>query len=286
MPMGRISRSWELVKQSFAILKSDKQLALLPVISTFCCLLVTSMVAFWGWLSFAPGFQHAAATGARYRPDAPSLWITMFLFYLANYFVIVFFNVALISAASERLAGRPATLGGGLSVAWERKWQVLQWAFLAATVGMILKIIEERVGLLGRLIAKMIGVAWTLASYFVAPILAFEGLGPVDALQRSARLFRENWGEDVVGSFSIGLIFMFLAVAGIGLWIAVLFVGGVYGLLIGGALLLLYLVALSVTSAAVQGIFMAALYRYATTKTVPAGFTPTNFSMAWTRKSK
>lgn len=284
--MGRIGRSWELVKQSFAILKSDKELALLPVASGISCLLVSSMILLGGGLTFWPQIRIATAAGIPWRPDPTALWPIIFVFYLVNYFVIVFFNVALISAASERLAGRPATLRGGLSKAWERKGKVLQWAFLAATVGVILKMIEERVGLLGRLITKLIGVAWTLAAYFVAPVLTFEDLGPVEALKRSARLFRETWGESVVSRFSIGIIFTLLAFAGIGLWVVVMIVGGVAGLMVGGALLLLYLVALGVVSSAVQGIFTAALYRYATTKAVPAGFAPENFSMAWTPKKK
>jgi hypothetical protein len=284
--MDRIIRSWELVKQSFFILKSDKQLAWLPVISAISCLLVTGVTVLWGWFSFGTEIGRALATGVSWRPRPGILWLALLVFYLVNYFVIMFFNVALISAASERLVGRPATVMGGLSRAWERKGKILEWAFLAATVGVILKMVEERVGVLGRLITKIIGVAWALASYFVAPILAFEGLGPIDALKRSAKLFRENWGEDLVGNFSISLIFMLLALAGTGVWVVAVIAGGMWGLVVGSALLLFYLLGLGVVGAAVQGIFAAALYRYALTKSAPPGFSLTNFSMAWKRKSK
>jgi hypothetical protein len=284
--MDRIIRSWELVKQSFFILKSDKHLAWLPVISAISCLLVTGVTVLWGWFSFGTEIGRALATGVSWRPRPGILWLALLVFYLVNYFVIMFFNVALISAASERLVGRPATVRGGLRRAWERKGKILEWAFLAATVGVILKMVEERVGVLGRLITKIIGVAWALASYFVAPILAFEGLGPIDALKRSAKLFRENWGEDLVGNFSISLIFMLLALAGTGVWVVAVIAGGMWGLVVGSALLLFYLLGLGVVGAAVQGIFAAALYRYALTKSAPPGFSLTNFSMAWKRKSK
>jgi hypothetical protein len=214
------------------------------------------------------------------------IWTAVFVLYLANYFIIVFFNVALISAASERLAGRPATLRGGVAKAWERKGKILQWAVLAATVGVILRMIEKRLGIIGRLVTKLIGVAWTLASYFVAPILVFENLGPVDALKRSARIFRETWGEELVSQFSMGAIFMLLGLAGFGVWFAMMLAGGAMGLYIGTALLFLYMITLGVTNVAMQGVFTAALYRFATTKTIPPGFAPENFSMAWGPKDK
>ena len=48
--MDRFNRSWELVQQSFAILMSDKELALLPVASAICCVLVSAMVIFGSWM--------------------------------------------------------------------------------------------------------------------------------------------------------------------------------------------------------------------------------------------
>lgn len=284
--MGRIANSWELVKQSFAILKSDKELALLPVASAISCLLVSTFIAFGGWLMM-PGISGAARLGAHYQPNFVVLWLAIFCFYLANFTVIIFFNVALISAASERLAGRPATLFDGLAKAWERKGRVLQWALLAATVGVLLKMIEERVGLLGRIIVKLVGIGWTLASYFVVPVLAFEDLGPVDALKRSAQLFRETWGEEIVSRVSISLIFMLLGLVGIGvLVIPIVAIPSAATMILCVALMVLWVLALGVVSSAVQGIFTAALYQYATTKAVPPGFAPQNFSMAWGPKKQ
>jgi xanthosine utilization system XapX-like protein len=212
------------------------------------------------------------------------MWVCLFIFYLANYFVIVFFNVALVSAASSRLARGHATINDGLQAAWERKGRILQWALLAATVGILLKMMEERMSWIGRLVVRLIGVAWTLASYFVVPVLAAEDLGPVEALKRSAHVFRETWGEKVVGGFSFGLIFTLLALPGIALPLLGAALLGPAGMVVGGVVMMLYWLLLSVVSAATEGIFTAALYRYATTKEVAAGFRPENFSMAWQPK--
>lgn len=284
--MGKFSRSWALVKQSFAILRSDKELMLFPVLSAAACLAVTALIAIPGTLTLLPSMASAAASGERWQPGhAQMFWPIMFALYVANYFVIVFFNVALVGVANSRLMGGTWTFRDGLELAWTRKWTILQWALVAATVGMLLRMLEERMGLLGRFITKLVGIAWALACYFVVPVLAFEGLTPFDAVKRSAKLFRETWGERVVGAFSFGLVFFVLALPGFGLWIAGLIIGGINGMLIGAAIMVLYFLMLSVLSSAVQGIFNAALYRYACFKQAPGAFSQELIASAWAPKS-
>jgi Family of unknown function (DUF6159) len=284
--MGRFSRSWELVKQSFAVLRSDKQLMLFPVLSGAACLLVTAIIATGGALAIMPAMTLAAASGERWQPSqSPAFLLGMFALYIANYFVIVFFNVALVGVANSRLMGGTWTFRDGLELAWARKGTILKWALVAATVGVILRTIEERMGVIGRIIMRIIGVAWALACYFVVPVLAFEDLTPLDAIKRSSRLFRDTWGEKVVGGFSLSLIFMVLALPGIGLCLAATLLGGAIGFLIGIALLILYFLLLSVLSSAVQGIFNAALYRYACFKQVPQAFAPELITSAWAPKN-
>ncbi|MBI3665511.1 MAG: DUF4013 domain-containing protein [Acidobacteria bacterium] len=282
--MGRITRSWELVKQSFSVLRDDRELLLLPIASGISCLLVSAFLLLGGGLMALPYVKSSLAADSHWRPGAPLIFPGIFLFYAANYFVIVFFNVALVNVAASRLLGGHATIRDSMRLAWERKGKILEWALLAATVGTILRLIEQRLDWLGRLVVKLIGVAWTLASYFVAPVLAFENLGPIDALKHSARLFRDNWGENVVGGFSFGLTFFLLSLPGFALFALAAASGRTGGLLLGAVVLVLYLLLLSVVSATVQGIFVAALYRYATTRQVAPGFKLENFSMAWQPK--
>jgi Family of unknown function (DUF6159) len=281
--MGRIARTWGLIGQSFAILKSDEELMWLPIFSGIACLAVSVVVLSGGALLFLPELRVIGAAGGHGVPMTQGMWAWLFLFYLVNYFVVVFFNVALVSAASDRLAGGHATIDQGLQMAWARKGKILQWALLAATVGILLRMLEERVGWLGRLIVSFIGIAWTLATYFVVPVLAAEDLGPIEALYRSAELFRKTWGEEVVGGFSFGVIFTLLALP------AAIF--PLYGasvgqsaMIAGTVLAVVYWLLLSVVSAAVQGIFMAGLYQYATTGNVSGGFRRDDFAGAWQPK--
>jgi Family of unknown function (DUF6159) len=212
--MGTISRSWKVLVQSFQLLKSDKNLLWLPVCSGIFCVCATVTIFCIGLLMAMPSgaFPHDPA---QQRMLGQQMALFLFVFYVVIYTIVVFFNVALVSIASNRLGGGQATVNEGLQVAWNRKWSILQWALLAATVGVLLNLFEERLSFLGRFVASMIGLAWTLASFFVVPVLAAENMGPVEALSESADVFRSVWGEEVVGGFSFGAIFSLLAVPGI-----------------------------------------------------------------------
>jgi hypothetical protein len=284
--MGKFSRSWQLVMQSFAILRSDKQLMLFPVLSAVSCFILTAIIATGGAFLVLPARAAALAAGEQFHPNqSPLFMIGMFTLYVVNYFVIVFFNVALVGVANSRLMGGTWTFRDGLDLAWERKFTIFQWALVAATVGVILRTLEERLGLIGRIIMRFVGIAWALACYFVVPVLAFEDLTPIEAVKRSSKLFRDTWGEKVMGGFSLSLVSMVLMLPGIGLVIVATFLAGVTGLLVGLAVMFIYFLLLSVFMSAVGGIFNAALYRYACFKQVAPAFSQDLIASAWAPKS-
>ncbi len=272
--------------QSFAILRSDKQLMLFPVFSAISCFILTAIIATGGAFLLLPARAAALAAGEQFHPNqSPMFMFGMFTLYVVNYFVIVFFNVALVGVANSRLMGGTWTFRDGIELAWERKGTILQWALVAATVGVILRTLEERLGIIGRIIMRIIGIAWTLACYFVVPVLAFEDLTPIDAVKRSAKLFRDTWGEKVIGGFSLSLVSLVLMLPGIGLVVVAGVLGGSAGLLFGLAVMFLYFLLLSVFMSAVGGIFNAALYRYACFKQAPPAFSQELITSAWAPKS-
>jgi Family of unknown function (DUF6159) len=286
--MGRLSRSWDLVTASFSVLWQDKQLLMFPVLSGISCMVVTVLLLAGGAAIFEPQLGDLSALFARNNPEAvvrsPAVMGAVFALYLANYFVIIFFNVALVGVANSRFTRENWTFDRGLQLAWQRKWVILQWAFIAATVGMVLRALSERAGFIGRIVVGIIGVAWNLACYFVVPVLAFENLSPGAALHRSAELFKETWGEKVAGGFSLGLIFFLMMIPGFLIWIGAINYAGPKGLLAGGIFMAAYFLLLSIVSSAVQGIFNTALYRYASDQTAPPGFSQNLFSDAWSRR--
>jgi len=271
------------------VLSQDKQLLMFPVLSGISCVVATLLLLSGGALLFEPQLRNLSALFPRNNPEAvvrsPELMGALFALYLVNYSVIIFFNVALVGVANSRFTGENWNFDKGLQLAWQRKWVILQWAFIAATVGMVLRALSERAGFIGRIVVGMIGVAWNLACYFVVPVLAFEDLSPGAALYRSAELFKETWGEKVAGGFSLGLIFFLMTIPGFLIWIGAINYAGAKGLAAGGIFLAAYVLVLSVVSSAVQGIFNTALYRYACDQTAPPGFSQSLFRDAWSPRS-
>ncbi len=282
--MDRFFRSFDLLGQSWAILKSDKQLMWLPVLSAIFCLAATVTIFGSGFLIVIPPGpipQDPVQQKMLWQHMAPFL----FLFYFVTYSIGIYFNVALVSIASDRLGGGHASLSDGLQIAWERKWSILQWALLSATVGMLLQMLERRLRFLGRFVASIIGLAWTLASFFVVPLLAAENMGPIEALYKSGRIFRKTWGEEVVGGFSFGLIFFLLALPGLLLPVMGTRLGlGPIAMLAGAAAMVVYWLLLGVINSAARGVFVAALYRYANDQRVSGGFSRGDLSGAWEHK--
>jgi hypothetical protein len=285
--MDRILRSWDLLQQSFAVLFSDMEMLWLPVYSALASGAASLLLLSGGALIFSQQLFVPTFGGLRPRAGVQmtqGMWAWVFMFYVVNFFVVVYFNVALVSVAGDRLAGGHATVNDGLRIAWQRKWKILQWALLAATVGMVLRSLEDRSKLLGRIAVGIFGTAWSLACYLVVPVLAAEGLGPSEALARSAELFTRAWGEQLSGGFSFGLIFTLLGLPAV----VPLFLGwnaGPGARLGGIVVMVVYLLLLSVVSAAAKGVFIAALYHYAVTKQASGGFKLDDLAGAWRPKS-
>ena len=280
--METLSRSWHLLGQSFAVLKSDKELMWLPVLSAMFCLAAAAIILGIGLLVMMPPgpFPHDAA---QQKLLGKAMAPFIFLFYFVTYSLGIYFNVALVSIASNRLAGGDATLNDGLQIAWKRKWSILQWALLAATVGMLLQTLERCLSVLGRVLTRITGFVWALASFFVVPLLAAEDIGPVEALYKSTQIFRRTWGEEVAGGFSFGLIFLLLTLPGLLLPVMGARLGQTE-MLAGAGVMVIYWLLLGVANSAAQGIFVAALYRYATKQEVSAGYDRDDLSGAWQPK--
>lgn len=256
----RFSRSWGLIKASAGVLSKDKELLVFPLLSAVCTLIVAAAFVL-------PAFGMGALDGLREGGMSATAYLFAFLFYLVQYFVIFFFNSALVGAAMIRLEGGDPTLADGLRIASSKVVPILGYAAIAATVGMILRAIQERAGFLGRLVAGFLGVAWTLASFLVVPILVTRNVGPIDAVKESAVLLKKTWGENLIGQGGVGLVFGFiffaLIIVGGGAIIAVAMTGN--GMLIGlvVALVIVALLLAGLVQAALSGIYSAALYRYA-----------------------
>jgi len=258
---GSISRSWVLVKASANVLRLDKELMVFPLLSGVATVLVT--VSFIAPFALTGGFHAFDREGARYLAYAVG-----FFFYLVQYAVIFFFNSALVGAALVRLAGGDPTLSDGLSIAAKRLPTILGYAAIAATVGMVLRFISERSGILGRLVVGAIGMAWSLATFLAVPVLVTEDIGPLDAVAESAALFKRTWGEQVVGNFGLGwataiAFFSWTLVSVSFITLASHLTPPIVVTAVAAAVS--GYIFLALVSSALKGVYTAALYRYAST---------------------
>jgi hypothetical protein len=281
--MGKFARSWALAKASMSVLRSDKELLVFPLLSVLAVMLVAATF-------LLPLFGLGVLDGAQRGDSVPSLfYLWGFAFYFVQYFVVFFFTTALVGAAMQRLDGGDPSVGSGLRIAAGKWVSILGYAAIAATVGMILRGIEQRAGIVGKIVAGFIGVAWTLATFLTVPVLVAQDIGPVAAVKESATLLKRTWGEGLIGNGGIGLVGGLAAVAVMLVGLALtgfLVKAGLGGAAIAViALSVLAVVCIGLVQSALGGIYSAALYRYATAGDAPAGFDGVLLRDAFQRKA-
>jgi len=280
--MGRIQNGWSLAMASFKVLRLDPELMLFPLASGITCLLVLASFALP--LVGLGGNYLDVITDDKITATDIVAYVLLFLFYFANYFVIIFFNSALVSCAIIRFKGGNPTVMDGIRSSMAGIFYIMLWALVAATVGLILKVVESRSETVGRIIAGLLGAAWSMLTYFVVPVLVVEHRTPWDAFKRSKDIMFKTWGETFTASFSLGLLnlvvvlvggipavcgFMMLSTAAASLGYVLIAVG-------------IILVVLGVLcTSALESILLAGLYIYAEDGVVPDCYDQSTFNQAF-----
>jgi hypothetical protein len=264
--MNRIHQGWRLTRTSWGVLRSDRSLAAFPVLAGIATILAAAAFGIPSVLFFDDDMT------------VPGVIFAAIAIYLVT-FAAVFFNVALAAAAAQVLDGRDATVAGGVAVARTRLSAISGWAAMVASVNVVIRALQERAGPLGDILLGGVAVAWNLVTFLAVPVIALEGLGPIDTLKRSAGIFRERWGEQVTGQVSIGALVAIAAIVPAAILVAI-------GVLIGGAvaigvfvgLAVVIVIVAGVVSTALSQIFAVALYRFATGQGATGAFTEAELS--------
>jgi len=256
---GTFGRSIDLLKDTWHVLMMDKELLLFPILSGIAILAI--LFSFIFPVLFL-GFLGDKGAGPLI------LFLLLFLFYFISYAVAIFFNTGLIACAAIRFSGGDPTVRDGLSVAVKHLDKILVWALIAATVGLILSMLSRKSGIIGKIVISLVGMVWSLVTFLVIPVMIFEDRGVIDAIQLSGSLLKKTWGENIIGTISLGIIFI-PAIVLLFLTIIAIFSGNMALVIILLALTILCFALCGIFHATLQGIFIAALYQYARTGQTP-----------------
>ncbi|MEP6624308.1 MAG: DUF6159 family protein [Acidimicrobiia bacterium] len=276
--MTRFQRTIALTKSSWSVLKGDRSLALFPVLSGVVSVAIIVVLALLGWVT--KGSTTNAAGNTEYTANAATIVIAV-IGYVGLAFVQTYFLAGLVASANEVFEGRATSVGQGMSVASSRVSRLLPWAVVSATVSWIMQSLEQRAGLIGRLVISLLGAAWSVLTFLTVPIIVFENVGPITALKRSGTLTKSTWGENIFAQMGFGLIALLPMLLAFGIGAAGVasktLVIAVPAVAVAVAILLVTAVVIS----ALGGIYRTALYRYATQGTVPTAFADADIEHAF-----
>jgi len=302
----KLSRSWQLFRASVLVIRTHPKLLVFPIVTGLLTLMIglfflapvvlVLLAPHWlqgsafhgltnrfGFLRFQPG----ASFNFQIQPIGSLLWAGM---YLLNMFLATLSSVAFNSEILEALGGRPVSIRHGIEAACLRWKSVLLWSLMAGTVGLLIRALEEKFSFLGRLVAGLIGLAWSVASIFAIPILVRETSlrNPFEVLTKSARTIKSTWGEMLSGYLGMqgtNLLFLWGSIL---FWIATgalaLLLSNPWVLLLAGAPWLLCLVAYIYLSNIASRVYLCALYLYAAEGAVPHPYDSSMMNTAWKMK--
>lgn len=281
--MGRFSRGWALAGQSWRVLKSDRSLVVFPVLSATFSTIVAALI-------FLPAavVEGLFSGGAEANQNSPVIAAAIVAVMYISTFIAIYFNVALAACAVRSLQGEDTSVGYGISAATSRLGAILGWSLIAATIGLVLRVLRDRLPIAGQIAVALVGAAWSVATFFVIPVIALEGQGPWQSLKRSVTIIKARWGESAVGGATISLASTLIGVA-----VVIVSVAGAIALVsvglqvLGFALVAVGAVAVLVVTAvstALSQIFRVAVYQFAVTAQTPRGFDGEMLQGAFSRR--
>lgn len=267
------SRSWEITKVSFGVIKKDKEMLLFPILSGIFSLIFLAIMLFPTILIYA-GIDSG-------QLNALNL-LMIFIAYFGVAFIATFFNVATVFTAKTRFEGENATFMDSIKFAFSKLYVIFLWSLVSATVGLILRMLENAAKnqkgagkIVGHLLVGALGLAWSIVTIFVTPILVYKGLTPFKAIKESTQIIKKTWGESLIRHFGLGLIQGIVTFVTILLIILLVFLTqGISPYLTVGLIILgiVAFVLISLVFGVANSVFNTALYIYATEGKIPGDF--------------
>jgi hypothetical protein len=266
--MSKLSNSIDLAKTSLAVLNKDRVLAVIPLVSAVIAGLIVLIFGAGAYATLQTVADPAAGSNATTEQATPATWAIGIVGLLLAGFVSQFFTGVLIAGANERLEGGDPTFSSAFAKARTRIGSLTGWAVINATVGMVLQAIRERAGILGPVVAWLGGAAWTIITWLTVPVIIVEGLGPIEAIKRSAHLLKATWGENLIAQIGLGALGFVLMLPGL-IVFGLLWLISPFVTIVG---IFLWSVLVGTLMAALGAIYRTALYRFAAGLPTGSGF--------------
>lgn len=273
----RLAFGWRLGTTSLGVVTRDKTLMLFPILSGISAMLLVAAFVFGiGPENLSAQAREMEQTGGGIPPMG---YVVAFAGYFALSFIAVYFNVALIAAAQQSVAGKDTTVGDGLAVANQHLGKIAGWALLSGTVGLLLNALENN-GKVGQIVRSILGAAWAVITYFVVPVMIFENQAPTSAIGRSVDLMKKSWGENAGAQVGIGLVVALLIIVAV-----VIGVAGIVALPQSAAvlapLMVVSIFAIILLGMAAKAVLAVGLYEFASGKGGGGVFKPEELKAAF-----
>ncbi|MDP2677012.1 MAG: DUF6159 family protein [bacterium] len=273
LKIGKLKASRMIVKESWNILKQDKELVWFPVLSMISSLVALILMGILFFFIVMDGDIHALDNLKESGMNVLG-YVILFVYYLVMFFITNYFLAGVYIIVQGRFGGQNLSLTDGINGASRNLGKIFLWSLISATVGVILRIISDKFKVIGRIVASLLGAAWGILTYFSLPSLIIGQKSVKESFRESATLIRKTWGETIIVNFGVALFFGILMFFGLALCIGIAVLMPVKGVLIlVSVLFVIFMIAITIISSVLGAIFKLALYEFALTGNVPKGFT-------------
>lgn len=273
--LGKFRASKLIVKQSWHVLRQDKELVWFPILSALCSLAVFGflIVLYFVLVGFGVAGTENVSESEAVLTLVDYAWLLFY--YLVMFFIANFFTSGLYLIVHARFQGQDLSFSDGMSGAIKNIGKIFMWSLISATVGVVLQILADRLKIFGKIVIWLLGAAWSILTYFSLPSLIIGQKSVKESFKESASVIRKTWGETIIVNFGVGLFFTLLYLGALFVVIAVSFLAKswvVFFIML--ALFVVFMIVAVIVSTTLSAIFKLAIYEYAVTGKVPESFSP------------
>ena len=260
----RLKMGLVLTKDSLLVIRHHPKLMLFPVLSGVAGLIFLTL-----FLGITFGLMQISPEGG--------VLLGLLVVYLVLTFVSTFFTAALVHQTREVFDGKPVSIREGMNAAWGVKGPIFVWSLIAATVGVIINSLENSDSSAARILGTLFGLAWTILTFFIVPVIVFERPTVGEMFKRSGGLFKDTWGETPISLVAINIIGFIVVIPFALLGIAFIFTEATAAIILGIAIILFGMLLSFLLSQTLQGVVKTSLYVYATEGKTPDEFGNVDF---------